>query len=348
MKKYVPHLLALLFLGGVTGWFLYRYSPSTLDKRESNFAVENASDISRILLTAVDGRKVELLKTGNGWKMNGSFDVNEEALSLLLTSIQKVKAVSPVAVPAQKNVLQEMHASSTRVQIFTDDTSRPEKVYVVGGPTANADGTFMIMEIDGQPASQPYITAIPGLRAYLTVRYNPDVEQWRNRWIYRENNRTIESVSVNYYGHPEKSFSIKLASKDSFAIWNGDDEPGEQPKQRFIQQYLDFYQALSMEAYENTNKIKDSILMQQPYCTFTVKAKGKPAATTVLYYMPLNKRSIRRFDEEGRELLYDAEHYYATINNNRDFVLIQYYVWGKVLRSYSDFFVKPKAIPGKM
>jgi hypothetical protein len=47
-----------------------------------------------------------------------------------------------------------------------------------------------------------------------------------------------------------------------------------------------------------------------------------------------------QYDEDGRRLLYDPEHYYALFNDKKDFALIQFYTWGKVLRNYQDFFVK--------
>ncbi len=58
--------------------------------------------------------------------------------------------------------------------------------------------------------------------------------------------------------------------------------------------------------------------------------------------MPVSKRSKLQFDENGHEMTYDIDHYYASIHNGQDFAIVQYYVLGKLLRNYRDFYFKPK------
>jgi hypothetical protein len=80
----------------------------------------------------------------------------------------------------------------------------------------------------------------------------------------------------------------------------------------------------------------------EPFCTISLKRVDGTASTVVIYYIPVNDQTRVQFDEKGRKLLYDIEHYYLLFNDKKDFVLIQYYVWGKVLHSYQEFFVKPE------
>jgi hypothetical protein len=55
--------------------------------------------------------------------------------------------------------------------------------------------------------------------------------------------------------------------------------------------------------------------------------------------MPINQRTKQQTDPNtGRPMLYDSDRYYALINHNKDFVVIQQYVFGKILRQYDDFF----------
>lgn len=341
MKKYLPYLLILALLAGAAGWFLYRYSPSTIEKIESNFAVDDVQAIHRIVLKAVDGHQMELTHEPQGWLIDHTYPVNEATLSLLMTAIQKVRPKNVVPPTMLENVLKDMHQSSTRIEIY-DGANALMKAYTVGGPTSNGEGTFMILEVDGHPAKQAYITGIPGQPSYLTQRYYPSLDNWRNRWVFREDHSSIEALQVNYHQKPDRSFELqRISGTDSFVMKQHGVLADEQPKQRHVWQYLDFYAAISMEAYENKNPIKDSILRQNPYCTITVKAKNKSVEEAVLYYMPLNERSVTRVDSEGRPLLYDSEHFYATVHNGHDFVLVQYYVWGNILRQYSEFYLKP-------
>jgi hypothetical protein len=49
-------------------------------------------------------------------------------------------------------------------------------------------------------------------------------------------------------------------------------------------------------------------------------------------------------DQNGKPLTYDLDRYYAS-QNDRDFLVVQYYVFGKILRQYADFFYQPTIKP---
>ena len=57
--------------------------------------------------------------------------------------------------------------------------------------------------------------------------------------------------------------------------------------------------------------------------------------------MPLSKRSKLQFDAQGNDMPFDIDHYYASIHDGKDFALVQYYIFGKLLRNYKDFYFKP-------
>jgi hypothetical protein len=312
-------------------------------KKESQFAVRNIDGITKIIMTDIKGTKVTLVHTGKQWQVNGKYEINEEAQGLLFTAIQKMETQYPVPLNAQPVVLKDMARTRTKCEIYTGGDA-PSTVYYVGGPTADGTGTYLIMEMEGQMASRPYVVHIPGIDAYLTSRYRTDEDYWRTRWIFRDNDRSIQSVSMAYDQEKQKSFTItKIGSKDSFVIANSDGTVGDQPKQRFIHQYLEFFNGLSMEAYENDNPIKDTILGGQPFCTVTMKRNDNTQIKVEIFYMPITEQSRLKFDENGRKLIYDVEHYYLGMNDRKDMGLIQYYVWGKILRSYNEFFPKPGA-----
>ncbi|MGC8074401.1 hypothetical protein ACP3W1_27960, partial [Salmonella enterica] len=76
---------------------------------------------------------------------------------------------------------------------------------------------------------------------YLTQRYFPDVEHWRSIWIFRDDHRSIDDLKVEFNREKEKSFELKRVGEDSFVIANAEGKVAEQPKQRHIHQYLDFF-----------------------------------------------------------------------------------------------------------
>lgn len=341
MKKLLPYILILAVLAAGVAFFLYRYSPSTLARQESEFAVKDIDAMTKIVLTDIKGEKITLTKEGHRWRVNGKYDINEESQGLLFTAIQKMETQYPAPERAQPIVLQDMARKRYRCEIYTGG-DRPSKVYYVGGSTADGTGTYVIMEIDGHVGSRAYVVHIPGIDAYLTSRYYTDEEYWRSKWVYRDNASTIRDLSMTYNQEKQKSFTIsRIGTRDSFVIANSDGLVDAQPKQRFIHQYLEFFSELSLEAFENKNPIKDTILAMQPFCSIKMKRVDNTETDVEIYYMPINEHSRQQFDDNGRQLLYDVEHYYITMNGGKDFGLIQYYVWGKALRTYQDFYVRP-------
>ena len=341
MKKLLPYIIVFIALIGGVCYFIYQYSPSTLEKKESDFAIKNIDDVTKVRLSDTKGNEVILTKKDKKWIVNGQYEANEMSRGLLFTAIQKVETNYRSPDNAELVVMKDMAVLHNKCEVYINGEDKPCKVYYVGGPTADGQGTYMIMEHDGRMARHSYVTHVPGVDAYLTGRYYPQEEHWRSVWIFRENNEKIQSLKVNYNREKQKSFEIERIAKDSFVIANSEGQVLEQPKQRFIRQYLDFYDGLSLEQFENKNPARDTIVPNEPFCTVTMKRMDNTESTAILYYIPVSETTRVQFDEQGHKMLYDIEHFYLLFNDKKDFAKVQFFTWGKVLRSYQDFFVKP-------
>jgi hypothetical protein len=342
MKKFLPYIIVFILLVAGVCYFIYHYSPSTLEKKESEFAVPHIEDVTQVRLTDVQGDAIVLTKKDNKWIVNGKYDVNESTRGLLFTALQKLEVNYRSPANAEKNVLKDLSDMHTKCEIYLNNDDKPSKVYYVGGPTADGLGTYMIMEHDGRMARHSYVTHLPGIRAYLTGRYYPGLDRWRSIWIFRDNDQTIQSLKVTYNREMQKSFEITRVAKDSFIIANGEGMTTEQPKQKFIHQYLSFYEGLPLEMFKNNDTLARDTAVgpATPFCTITLRRTDQTQSTAIIYYIPVNEQTHVQFDDDGRKLLYDIEHYYVLFNDKKDFAMIQYYTWGKVLHSYQDFFVK--------
>ena len=84
------------------------------------------------------------------------------------------------------------------------------------------------------------------------------------------------------------------------------------------------------------------MMQTQPYCVFTVTEKDNSINKARLFRMPASKRSKMQYDEKGNEMAYDIDHFHAAIHDDKDFAIVQYYVFGRLLRSYQDFFFKER------
>jgi hypothetical protein len=345
MKKLLPYIIIFILLIGGVAYFIYQYSPTTLEKKESDFAIQDIDAVTKVRLTDTKGHEIILTKKDKKWIVNGKYDVNEPSRELLFTAIQKLETNYRTPAKAEPIVLKDMGNQHNKCEIYLHDEDRPSKVYYVGGPTADGIGTYMIMERDGHMAAHSYVTHIPGIRAYLTGRYYPEIDRWRSVWIFRDDDQDIQSLKLTYHRELQKSFEITRVAGDSFVIANSDGQVLEQPKQKFIHQYLSFYEGLSLETFKNKDTAaRDTILPMQPFCTIDLKRLDKTETSVTLYYIPVNEQTRVQFDEQGHKMLYDIEHYYVLMNGKEDFAMVQFYTWGKALRSYQDFFVMPPAV----
>lgn len=342
VKKYLPYLLVIAVFAGGIFWFSKSQTKESVTQREGDFAVKDGN-ITRIVLNDTEKKHIELTKQGDVWLVNGKYPAKEELIEQLLDAITRVTSLTPVPTAGHDNVLKAMMTENVKVQVFTADEKEPGKVYLVGGPTVDSRGTYMLLEVDGEMAGRPHITYIPGYYGYLTPRFSTDEENWRNKVMFKEGLEEIAKLTVDYPATPEKSFSVTKVAKDSFAVNPLDEKYRIQQtyEQKYVLQYLSFYSSIYLEAFNNGNPAKDSIIMTAPFCRINLQKEDGSTKAITLYYMPINKRTKAQVDPvTGEELFVDKEHYFAVVNE-KDFAIVQYYVFGKLLRSYKDFYFKP-------
>jgi hypothetical protein len=235
-----------------------------------------------------------------------------------------------------------MASENKKVEIYDKD-GELLKSYIVGGPTLDSKGTYMLME----GSSTPFVVTIPGFQGVVDTRYETDEEKIRSTSIFRLRMNELADVSVQYTGKPDSSFSIRVISADSFEVSNGKGITlaGPTVNKEHVMQYLRYFEFVNCEAFQNSLDKKDSILKTTPFCTFIVTDRQGQQHGVTCYHMPRNLTS-EQFDKKGNELQFDIDHYFATINNGKDFVIIQQFHFGKLFKSF-DFFrtvAKPKNV----
>jgi dihydroxyacid dehydratase/phosphogluconate dehydratase len=76
------------------------------------------------------------------------------------------------------------------------------------------------------------------------------------------------------------------------------------------------------------------------FCTITVTDRNNQTHTTVIYNMPRTSDSAMQYDRQGNPLPYDSDHFFATINNGNDFVIVQEFHMGRLFKKIA-FFIAP-------
>jgi len=338
MKRTLLYFIILIALGAAAYFFVIKKPWGTLNVNETAFAITDTASIGKIFIADMQGKKVLLERQKAGWIVNQKYPVRGDYIDRLLATIKNVAVSYPVSSSAQNTVVKEMASHNKKVEIY-DRSGKMIKAYYVGEPSLDELGTYMLM--DG--AEKPYVTAIPGFQGTLESRYSTDESAIRSGKIYDYRINEMKSVSVDYPSKPDSSFTIEILGPDSFALKNKKGEDVTQFNKQRVHDYLSFYHFVNAEAFVNDLPKKDTILQTQPFVSFTVTDYNNQPHATVCYFMPRNPASLMQYDSEGNPLPFDSDHYFATINNGSDFVIVQKFHFGRLFKNLSWFQTNPKA-----
>lgn len=343
-NKVILIITILLVLAAI--FLQHRNKSGTMREELRDFAVEDTGSITKIFLADKNQHTVLLERTPSGWKVDGKYKARPDAIHILLTTIKSLSVKTRVAKAAYNHVVKEIASDGIKCEIYQHGESKPAKVYYVGESTADVLGTFMLIE----GSSLPFIIEIPGFQGYLTPRYSPFEINWRDISVFDYNPGEIKNISMTYYRQPEKSFSIERTGS-SFRIFSPvTNAVIQNPDTIGLNNYLTFFKYLCFESWdvEFTEQQRDSLKSTEPINTIRVTDTKGITSSITTFPKPVTTRSLMQSDSLGNPLKYDADRMYAFMNDGKEFVVIQYYVFGKIFRQLSDFDLDKKGNGLKM
>ncbi|MBX7140836.1 MAG: DUF4340 domain-containing protein [Chitinophagales bacterium] len=339
MKRTLAYFLLLVIVAAAAFLLVIKKPWGTLRVDETSFAMTDTASIGKIFIADMNGNRLTLERTAQGWMANQKYEVRRDYISKLLSTVKNVSVSYPVAESAQNAVIKAMSTRNKKVEIYGRG-GKLLKAYYVGGPSLDELGTYMLME----GAKHAYVTAIPGFQGTLETRYATDESSVRAGSIYKFRTNEMKMVRVTYPSKPDSSFTISILGADSFQLTKHNGEHVTFFNKQRVLEYLDNFKFVNCESFVNDLSKKDSILQGTPYCTISVTDRSDQPHETVIYNMPRTPDSVNQFDQQGNPVPYDSDHYFATINNGGDFVIIQQFHFGRLFKSVTWFTVPGKPI----
>jgi hypothetical protein len=327
-------------------YFIGTTETNTVRQELRDFAFEDTTAVSKIFLASKTGTHSTLVKTEEGWIVNGKYKARPDAVKNLLNTIQKLEVYQPVASAAETNVIKTLATNAIKVEIYANnDHKKPAKVYYVGGPTQSQLGTYMIME----NSSKPFIMYIPGFNGYLSSRYFTSENEWRSREMLNYDRDDIASLELKNFLIPEQSYTMinnsEAGEKHEFRLLNAEMQDISPIDTLKIASYLTFFENIQFEGFDMAIKeeVKDSIIAAGPNFQLIIKDKKGEQRILTMYNMPITKRSSVQEDREGNPLTIDRDRFYGMIDNDDNFIVLQFFVFEKILR-FKDEFIKQKKV----
>ena len=346
MKKKRFVLLLILFVVIIANFFIVNDRYTTLDESEGGFAISDTASITKIFMVDKNNRSVKLEKEAMGkWIINDKHLALNFNMVMLLGTIKDIKVRYPVPLAARDNVITRLATIAKKVEVYTNSYrinlfnkvklfpyEKLARTYYVGDATQDNMGTFMMME----GADQPYVVYIPSLRGFVYTRYSTNEDDWRDHTIFKTPIQNLASVRMEFLETPEESYVVETDERGNISMHGlNNNIPMAYDTLRMLQ-FVTAFKDIRFESVLN-NKLDaeyiDSIasgpmahiitLTERDGSEFVVKTYRKGGFSEL-------------YDSEGAALEpFDLDRLYAYINDDRDFVLIQYFVFDKIVRTAS-------------
>ena len=338
-KKNLLILAFVLSLGLLSIYLIKRDDSSSIRTELMDFAVRDTASISKIFLADRNGNSVILKRQNDGsWIMNDSFPPRPDMKKYLLQAIYSLSVKSRIPKSGYNNVINDLAASAIKCEIYLKNEEKAHKVYYVGGHTADALGTLMMIE----NSSIPFVIEVPGFNGYLTPRYSPSQAVWLEPIIFRYTTDDIKKIEIRYPGFPQYDFVIeKEMDRYSLHILSEQNLRNDVDSVA-IDNYLALYQQVFYEVVESrlNDFQKDSLLKTTPLTQIEIESVDNAKAGITIFPMAINENSMAIQDSLGNPLTYDLDRMYGYLWDKKQWVVIQHYTFDKLFRQGNNFLLK--------
>ncbi len=339
MKKNRIAVILVILLGSVSLWLtLTHKKKGTLKDNPFAFAVEDTASITKIHMTTKAQKDVTLERKNKGeWTVNGRHLARVDAMNVLLETINKISIRDVASKAAHDNLMRDFASTSIKVELFSG--GKRIRLYFVGNDNPDNTGTYMLLgdAETGEIANDPYMMEIPGFIGYLSVRYLVDEGEWRSRVIFRYVPTEIKSITMEDKRNPDSSFVITLVNDHRFSVTRLGGMPLEKCDTLRVKQYISYFTNIQYEGIDDkiTDTRKDSILRAGPRFAITVKDVTGNENRIVMYAKPPRAGQVDGHTKQPAKE--DLDRMYGIINADKQFYIVQYWVFGNLLVSHSYF-----------
>ena len=281
---------------------------------EKDFNLSETENIDKIIMSDKAGNIITLEKENEKWIINSKYPVWERQIKYTLGVMKDIRIKSSVSEQKTKFVLQNIATKGVKVEIF--EKEQKIKSYYIGGNTSDHHGTYMMME----KAENAYVMHIPDRHpGILNPKYgiegiyiNENV--WRERIRINISPEEISEVKVIDFINKEQSYTINIKNKTLTDFGNNEiliDSIG-------YHTFASFFSNLKCGEYKPDLDPKDFIIIKKIYIT-----NNNQTDSLIIY----DKSAIQKTQKEFSG---STVSFYAQWNNS-DIVIIQNYIFNKVL-----------------
>lgn len=354
-KKNIISIVIIAILVIITGILIgnNRYLSSLRDDAY-DFTVYDTASVTRLFFADKSGNQVELERYGTAWMVDNEYYANQTMVNEMLYTLKRMRIKMPVSIKKSDNIVTRMSGTNTKVEVyqqlprinlfnkvklFYHETL--SKVFYIGDVTQDNQGTYVLKE----GGDKVYIVHLNGFRGSVSSRFTANPIDWRNHIIFNSNISDIESLKLEINNDPDNGFIIKEIDRYQYSMNRLNGEPVDFSDNKVLN-LLSSFRDVRFESFldDVAPERRDSIINSpfQQRLTLTTKDGESRSVTTFrlnansdMYYY--SKEDLE--NPEFSKMINDPDHKYALLSEGNEFVLIQDFVFGKLLKP-ADFYSK--------
>ncbi len=350
-KKNKIIIIVVVVIAAVAGILLLTREDKTL---QDNFAVQDIETITKIYMSDKKDRQLLLERQDDDkWKLNKKYAARPDIMENLLSTLREMRISRPTPRTALKNVIETMAASSTKVEIYQTryrinlfdkiklfPHEKLTKVIYVGYDTQDNMGTYMLLKGE----EKPYVIYKPGFRGFLSPNFLVVEDLWRDRLIFDYSAAEIQSIEVKTR-NPQDAFKLEKTERFFTLTSLASNQKILDIDTAKVIDYISSFRNIAFDGFKNNmdKQERDTVINKViPEYILTITGITGKKSSIKVYEKPWNGPS--EIDEDDMRSQLDKDMRYALVYNDADLVLIQNYIFDRILKPISYFIRQPENI----
>ena len=325
-------------------------SNESIDVAVINFTVYDTASVTKLFFADKSGNQTLLKRNGYHWTLNDLM-ANKDLVNQMLYTINRIH-IKPVSIKKTDNIITQMASTNTKVEVyqmmprvnlfnkiklFNHETL--SKVFYVGGITQDHRGTYVLKE----GGDKVYIAYLPALNGSISSRFSANPIDWRDHHIFMEPMDNIASVKLEINGDLHNSFIINEINRAQFTMNRLDGEPVDFSDNKVLTLMMEFKDVRFESFLNDVDPARRDSIINSPFqqrLTLTTKDGKSRSVTTFRLIANADVYEYSPEDiEQYEDVIKDPDHQYALLSEGNEFVLIQDFVFGKLLKP-ADYYSK--------
>lgn len=316
-------LIILAGLGTLVVVLLLSVEHRPFGRSDTDFAVAEASGISRIGISS-ENSSVILEKDDEGvWMVNGTEEARKSSVLFILKILYEIRIKSPVSPELFRDEITDRGAGPVKVSVYGN--GRQLRSFLVYRTQSNPYGN--IMKISER--AKAYIVYVPGFEGEIGSAFNSNPLFWQSFTIFSHLPSEVKSVKLNNFSDTASSFML-IRKGDEFGLPLKEIEKKEADQSK-IKRYISYFTRVPFEnwAFDITEGEKSEIESSLPAYEITLApVEGDPVVLKLWH----------RYSDTDGVLIRDTDRLWGKTPAADNLFIVRYFDIDPLLKKRSYFF----------